>query len=325
MNVHFKNLHLFLTLLFLILFAFPSKGQDLLYNRLHQLESNQPEKMPIVAERYSKIWKKHPVPYYFISKDKLSKFISETDKRKRNRLMSSLLKNATKAQKHGNKGGFIKKKEWTAHKEKIKELGYFYFNGQLHYRNNYDLYKKFSLLISNGKYEFLIDQQLDLKFPESQKMDSHFYGLPSGQEYIAPQLKDKEIKMLDLINEERKKMGLSIVLLDSALSAACRYHAYDMATQNYVDHQGYDLGEDGKLYFANSVFDRIRQFYNKTFVISENISWGDRTAKEAFKGWYESKGHYKNLFNPKNRVVGIGVVYIEKSKYGYYWVFNAAE
>ena len=131
--------------------------------------------------------------------------------------------------------------------------------------------------------------------------------------------------MLKLINEEREKLGLIKMELDTSLSAACRYQAYDMGTQKYISHMGMDLGADGREYFANYTFDRIRQFYNETKLLGENISWGRDNAYYTYKGWYNSPGHNKIMFNPKNRLVGIGFVHIPGSDEDFYWVLCTAE
>lgn len=313
-------------LLMLILsFTINTNAQNILFKRLQKLEQNQPDKVETVAKRYSKIFKKNPIPYYFLSKDQLRKFSIETDEVKKLKQMSIVIKYARRSQKYGEKRGFDKQEEWLNFRDTIKYIGYFYFKEKPYFKNNLDVESKFYRFISFEESDFLSDRDFIFEIPENNKIDKQFYGLPTGNEFSDHKVDEEELKMLDLINEERKKLGLSIVELNAKLSAACKYHAYDMGTQNYSGHTGYDRGKDGRLYFANLMFERIRQFYNQTALLNENISGGREKAYFAYKGWFESKGHYKNLINPKNRVVGIGRVYIPNSEYGYYWVFNAAE
>ncbi len=313
------------SLLFLVLFSVGVNAQGLLYNKLQKLEKNHPEKVENVALRNSKIFKKNPVPYYFLSKDQLKKFKDETEEEKQYKIMTKVIKYARLAHKYGKKDDFDKNEDWLIYREEVKHTGYFYFKENSLEEKSYELKKKFNLLMSNEESEILSDKDLDVKVPEDEKINAYFYGLPTGNEFIKPQFLDEEQKMLNLINEERKILGLSIVEIDSSLSNACRYHAYDMATQNYVDHMGYDRGKDDKLYFANNTFERIRQFYKASQLTGENISWGQKEAKFVYKRWYNSPAHHKNLFKPQNNKVGIGLVYLPGSEFEYYWVFAGAE
>jgi uncharacterized protein YkwD len=150
-----------------------------------------------------------------------------------------------------------------------------------------------------------------------------FFGMPQGTENIASHNVESEKAMLKTINDARKSKGLQPLVMDEKLCMAARYHAYDMATQNYFDHNTYDR-VNGKLQKVGGTFDRIRLFYNDSFVNSENIAAGNESPQETYKQWYNSKGHNKNMFNKDSGKVGIGVVYIPSSTYKYYWVFCSA-
>lgn len=170
-----------------------------------------------------------------------------------------------------------------------------------------------------------LHSQVPINFESDVIADTLYFGLPTGEEDIPQEFKEEEQAMMNLINAERKRIGLKPLKIDTALSAACRYHAYDMATQNYISHTGYDRGKDGKRKFANSTFERIAQFYDKTTILNENIAYGSKDVNFTFKSWIESQGHYKNILEPSSKIAGIGLVYIPNSKYQYYWVYNSAE
>ena len=114
------------------------------------------------------------------------------------------------------------------------------------------------------------------------------------------------------------------LIWEEDLARAARYHAYDLATQNYFDHNSYDR-INGNLIEVGNTFTRIKKFYNETFVNSENIAAGNESAEGTYLQWYNSPGHYKNMFNKKSSKVGIGVFKSSESSYGYYWVFCTAE
>jgi uncharacterized protein YkwD len=108
------------------------------------------------------------------------------------------------------------------------------------------------------------------------------------------------------------------------LANAARYHAYDMATQNYFSHDTYDR-IDGKLVKVGGTFPRIKRFYSSTFVNTENIAAGSAGADQTYRQWFTSPGHHKNMFNKSATKVGVGLYYYPGSTYKYYWVFCTAK
>ena len=51
----------------------------------------------------------------------------------------------------------------------------------------------------------------------------------------------------------------------------------------------------------------------------ENIAAGYGTAAEVFTGWKNSSGHNANMLGASFEVLGVSVVKVTGSKYGYYW------
>ena len=127
-----------------------------------------------------------------------------------------------------------------------------------------------------------------------------YFGLPSGAENIPMLFEGEEQEMLRIINQARKAKGLNMLEWDKDLSRAARYHAFDMATQHYFSHATHDR-VNGKLEMVDGAFKRIRKFYTTGFVNSENIAAGNKTAEAAYKQWYNSKGHYENMFRASSK------------------------
>jgi uncharacterized protein YkwD len=146
-----------------------------------------------------------------------------------------------------------------------------------------------------------------------------FSKKPTGKERIQSANQEEEKKMLEMINKERIKKKLKPLVLDSNLVYAARYHAADMATENYFDHDSKNNG-NGKLTTSMGAFERIAIFYS-SFANTENIAVGNSTADGAYNQWYFSPGHYDNMFNSSATKVGIGFVQNPSSSYGSYWVF----
>lgn len=150
-----------------------------------------------------------------------------------------------------------------------------------------------------------------------------FNGMPSGKEDLPAYHHLMELRVLELVNLERIKQGLNPLEMDPDLVKAARYHAYDMATQNYFDHNTYDR-EQETLVKVGETFPRIRAFYTKSFINAENIAAGGSTAEGTYHQWFTSKGHYANMFNAASKKVGIGMMYKPESSFGYYWVLCTA-
>lgn len=153
---------------------------------------------------------------------------------------------------------------------------------------------------------------------------SSFNGMPKGTENVASYSVANEKELLVMINKERKRQKMDTLIWNSDLSRACRYHAMDMGTQGYFEHNSFDV-VSGRPKEIGETFDRIRTFYNASFVNSENIAAGNESATGTYNQWYNSKGHYENMFNASSKYVGIGVVKVPNSEYEYYWVFCTAE
>jgi len=155
------------------------------------------------------------------------------------------------------------------------------------------------------------------------KVAGQYYGLPAGTEIVRSHNRQSEKEMLRLINLERKKQGLVELEWEEKLANACRYHAYDLGSQDYFNHDSYDR-INGELVEVGGTFERIKRFYSESFVNAENIAAGNESAGDTYEQWYNSKGHYDNMFNKSSRKVGIGVFRVPGTLYEYYWVLCTA-
>jgi uncharacterized protein YkwD len=152
-------------------------------------------------------------------------------------------------------------------------------------------------------------------------VDTTFYlnGLPTGSENIESSSLNEEISFLKILNIARKEKGLDPLKICQDLSRAARYHSYDMGTQNYFQHSSFDRqGKCGNLEKVGSFADRCKKFL-KVWGLAENIAAGNYDAQSTYDQWYNSEGHYKNMFSEKYTHIGIGFIKIPNSSYTYYW------
>lgn len=127
-----------------------------------------------------------------------------------------------------------------------------------------------------------------------------------------PEISDNnefEIKVLELINIERRKNGLNDLVSDNNLSIVARAHSQDMYERNFFSHTNPD---------GFSPFDRMKNYGISYRYAAENIAAGQSSPDEVVTSWMNSAGHRENILNPNFNKIGIG--YFNSGKnYVHYW------
>ena len=113
-------------------------------------------------------------------------------------------------------------------------------------------------------------------------------------------------QVVDLVNAERAKAGLSSLTSDKSIESAALVRAKEIETSfSHTRPNGSSfstvLKENGISYQGSG----------------ENIAWGQRTPEEVMKGWMNSEGHRANILN--SRFTKIGVGYYQNSAGTNYW------
>lgn len=147
-----------------------------------------------------------------------------------------------------------------------------------------------------------------------------------GGAAIAPINLNFERQILDLVNVERKNAGLQPLTWSDELASAARYHAADMAEDDYFDHSTYDR-VNGELNTVCDSSKRIMLYHSgASLAIAENIAAGYnalKTPQEVMVSWMESKDHRAAILNPGYSVLGVGF-YTGDGQYQNYWVQDFA-
>lgn len=103
--------------------------------------------------------------------------------------------------------------------------------------------------------------------------------------------------MLSMVNQERKKQGLSPLVKDTKLQELARSHSLDMLARGYFSHNT----PEGK-----TPFDRMNdagvsyQYAGENLALSANVY-------TAMQGLMQSPGHRANILSPNYKKIGIGV------------------
>jgi uncharacterized protein YkwD len=145
--------------------------------------------------------------------------------------------------------------------------------------------------------------------PTRAKFPTHPQGLPTGTENIPSDNEAYEQEVLTLVNAERQKRNLAPLAWNENLARAARYHAADMATNGYFDHDSMARpagSPNARPRRIGSWQDRVTAF--DPTASGENIAHGQPTPAAVMKSWMNSSGHRANILRPTNATLGIGFV-----------------
>lgn len=118
-----------------------------------------------------------------------------------------------------------------------------------------------------------------------------------------------ERRVLELVNEERAKQGLSPLTWHEGLANVARAHSQDMNDRRFFSHDNPD---------GQSPFDRIKAAGIAYTRAAENVAAGQKTPEEVMQGWMNSAGHRANILNPNLTALGVGY-YAGDGPYTHYW------
>ena len=124
-----------------------------------------------------------------------------------------------------------------------------------------------------------------------------------------------EQQVIDRVNAERAARGLPPLKLVAGLRDAARYHATDMAQDDYFDHDTYDR-VGGSLRWVCNLWSRIGAYHSAGR--AENIAAGYSTPQGVMQGWMGSGGHRDSILSSSYREIGVG--YARGGSWGHYWV-----
>lgn len=124
--------------------------------------------------------------------------------------------------------------------------------------------------------------------PEPSKYD---VGPPDAQE------------MLELVNQERARIGVAPLEVDPRINASAQEKADDMISRNYRDHVSPEGIHGYELVFKHANSECKHAGENLTWRTDNTIG----TTRSAFNWWISSKPHRKAIQDPKYTKTGIGI------------------
>ncbi len=130
----------------------------------------------------------------------------------------------------------------------------------------------------------------------------------------------QEIEFIWLLNEYRVDLGLEPLMVSDVASNVAKKHSLDMGAYGFFSHTSlasdyFPTGSNGgrRLLFAG---------YPSYLGWGENIAAGLSTAAGVVSAWKSSPEHDRMMTFPGFKVMGIGMVYVPGSPYGYYWTVD---
>ena len=338
-----------LTSLFVVLcisFA-TTAGNNRVYKRLDRLYNSNQTKCLKIAKRYIKYFPDTPASYYFASIVYRNKSKVHFELKTRYMMMSKAIGYAMKFEDFENinletkinwEGYLVELRLNTdnlINEMEVTDLACYGERLALKHEKMVDNRSDIILIASNtngppifisteSQNESPSDAAFSSSEPEVVSTDQGYFGLATGKEIAPFYNKMQEEQLLDLINEQRKELFMSPLKLENMLTKAARYHAYDMATQNYLRKDSHDP-INGNLVQVASTEERIGQFYPKNHFLAQNIAGGTKNAIETLNDWMEYDDEYDALFDETSKKVGIGIYYNPSSKFKYYWVLITAK
>jgi uncharacterized protein YkwD/uncharacterized membrane protein required for colicin V production len=109
---------------------------------------------------------------------------------------------------------------------------------------------------------------------------------------------EAELRLLELLNEERRRAGVRPLVRDATIDSVARGHATDMLQRGYFAHETPE---------GLTPFDRMRAGSAQFVVAGENLALAP-TVTLAHQGLMESPGHRANILRPEFGRVGIGAM-----------------
>lgn len=128
-------------------------------------------------------------------------------------------------------------------------------------------------------------------------------------EYIA----QAEGRFLESLNAYRLSRGLKPLRVNPLIKLAAIKHANDMASGDFMSHQGTD---------GSNSFQRIKSTGYRPRYAAENIGVGQKSVEDIMRAWQTSPGHDRNLLSPSAQEMSLVLAYREPTSCRTFWVLD---
>ena len=136
----------------------------------------------------------------------------------------------------------------------------------------------------------------EYKAPENKAPEAKAPVSKNNGNYANDTLAAYANEVLQLVNQERTKAGLSSLTSEATITAAANVRAQE-------SRQSFSHTRPNGTSFSTA----LREHGVSYRTSGENIAYGQRTPQEVVNAWMNSPGHRANILNPSFNKIGIGV------------------
>ena len=167
-----------------------------------------------------------------------------------------------------------------------------------------------------GPYEYVTRAQLAIMLTRALDFAQQVENLEVaydylGKTYITTQKEYEQwvTKVVQLVNEERAKQGLPLLIQDTSLNQLAIIKAQDMLEYSYFDHES--------PYYGNP-WDMAALYDYQFSSFGENIARYLSTPEEVVKAWMVSDTHRENILKSTYTHMGVAIKKDDDGKF--YWI-----
>ncbi len=137
---------------------------------------------------------------------------------------------------------------------------------------------------------------------------------------LAVSYNTQEIELVNQLNDYRESLGLQPLMVSDLASDAAEKHSSDMGKYSFFSHK--TAASDWFPIGANACDRMFISGYWSPISWGENIAAGYVSASGVMDAWKNSPEHNEIMTGPSYCVVGVGVVHVPDSPFGYYWTLD---
>lgn len=138
-----------------------------------------------------------------------------------------------------------------------------------------------------------------------------FVSVPAMSCTVPYNERDLVYRLMQQINEERRRFHLPDFHFSSTLAKGAQRHACDNANHNRLSHIGTDGSSPGK---------RVLRTGYDFDLVTENVAVGYAKADEVLRAWLRSSTHRRNIFEARTNELGLAVARGRDGRM--HWVMN---
>ena len=97
------------------------------------------------------------------------------------------------------------------------------------------------------------------------------------------------------VNDVRASVNIRPLKISPGLIAAAEKQSKYQSRNDQMSHDGSN---------GSSVSDRVKEIYGLTLPVAENVAHNQKTVEDVMRSWIHSKGHYRNIINPRYNLFG---------------------